>query len=116
MELHRTDFLPNTGGQLVVVTYSASAVFEGDIKDLIVKFKYEHNKSLASLLARSMMNSLGNIGDCDMVTWIPTVLERKNERGFDHAELLARRVGDIVKKPSRRVLRRTSSGHQTGRS
>jgi predicted amidophosphoribosyltransferase len=79
MELHRTDFLPNTGGQLVVVTYSASAVFEGDIKDLIVKFKYEHNKSLASLLARSMMNSLGNIGDCDMVTWIPTVLERKSE-------------------------------------
>ena len=116
MELHRTDLLPNTGGQLVVVTYSASAVFEGDIKDLIVKFKYEHNKSLASLLARSMMNSLGNIGDCDMVTWIPTVLERKNERGFDHAELLARRVGVIVKKPSRRVLRRTSSGHQTGRS
>lgn len=116
MELHRTDFLPNSGGQLVVVTYSASAVFEGDIKDLIVKFKYEHNKSLASLLARSMMNSLGNIGDCDMVTWIPTVLERKNERGFDHAELLARRVGVIVKKPTRRVLRRTSSGHQTGRS
>lgn len=116
MELHRTDFLPNTGGQLVVVTYSASAVFEGDIKDLIVKFKYEHNKSLASLLARSMMNSLRNIGDCDLVTWIPTVLERKNERGFDHAELLARRVGVIVKKPSRRVLRRTSSGHQTGRS
>jgi competence protein ComFC len=116
MELHRTDLLANTRGQLVSVTYSSSSLFEGEVKDLIVNFKYQHNKALARTLARSVMAAENLMRDCDLVTWIPTLLERKNDRGFDHAELLARHVGVMLRKPARGVLRRTSSGHQTGRS
>lgn len=116
MELHRTDLLPNTRGQLVNVTYSSSSLFEGEVKDLIVNFKYRHNKSLARALARLVVGTENLMHDCDLVTWIPTLLERRNDRGFDHAELLARHVGVMLRKPARKVLRRTSSGHQTGRS
>ena len=116
MELHRTDLLANTRGQLVNVTYSSSSLFEGEVKDLIVNFKYQHNKALARTLARSAMGAAKLMRDCDLVTWIPTLLELKNDRGFDHAELLARHVGVMLRKPTRGVLRRTSTGHQTGRS
>ena len=116
MELHRTDLLPNTRGQLVSVTYSSSSLFEGEVKNLIVNFKYQHNKSLARTLACLVVGAESLMRDSDVVTWIPTLLERKNDRGFDHAELLARHVGGMLRKPARKVLRRTSSGHQTGRS
>lgn len=49
-----------------------------------------------------------------VVTWAPTTPDRRGERGFDQAELIARHLGAMLGLPVRRLLRRTSTGHQTG--
>ena len=67
---------------------------------------------LADTLARHVSHDL----TCDFVTWVPTVRSRRLERGFDHAELIARHFGALIGRPTRGVLRRTSDGHQTGRN
>jgi ComF family protein len=52
----------------------------------------------------------------DLVTWVPTSARRKRERGYDQAELLARRVGRHLRVPTRRVLLRSDAGSQTRRT
>jgi predicted amidophosphoribosyltransferase len=51
-----------------------------------------------------------------VVTWAPTSPERRRERGFDHAELLARRVARRARRPLRRLLVRLPGPAQTGLS
>jgi predicted amidophosphoribosyltransferase len=49
------------------------------------------------------------------VTWAPTTRARQRERGFDHAELLARAVARRMGVRCRRLLVRSSGPAQTGR-
>ncbi len=57
-----------------------------------------------------------DIGDADLLTWIPTLHQRRERRGFDHAELIARHVSVMSGVRACSLLRRTSSGYQTGRT
>ncbi len=52
----------------------------------------------------------------DVVTWAPTTPERRRARGFDQAELLARRVASAMGRPCRPLLQRAPGPPQTGRS
>jgi predicted amidophosphoribosyltransferase len=62
------------------------------------------------------MASLVDASTVDVVTWAPTTPARRRERGFDHAELLAKAVARRLHKPARRLLRRLPGPAQTGRS
>jgi predicted amidophosphoribosyltransferase len=53
-------------------------------------------------------------GTIDLVTWAPTTAERAATRGFDQAELLARRVARRLGLPCHRLLRRRPGPAQTG--
>ncbi len=53
---------------------------------------------------------------CDLLSWVPTNAELRQQRGFDHAELVSRHVGAMCRVRVRSVLRRTSTGRQTGRT
>jgi competence protein ComFC len=55
------------------------------------------------------------VGGVDVVTWAPTSKDRRRRRGFDQAELLARRVARELGLPSAALLRRAHGPPQTGR-
>ena len=52
--------------------------------------------------------------EIDVVTWAPTTVARRRQRGFDQAELLGRSVARRLHKPARALLRRRPGPAQTG--
>lgn len=51
-----------------------------------------------------------------VVTWAPTGLARRRDRGFDQAELLAKAVARRLHQPCRSLLIRTGGAPQAGRT
>ncbi len=98
----------------------AALPFAGRARDVLLGFKYGNRRQLAHHLAGLLVNRLVADGlrptDVDVVTWAPTSRRRRHQRGFDQAELVARRVAAQLGLPCRRLLERDgASGPQTGR-
>lgn len=105
--------MPATGDVIAAVP------FVGRARDVLLGFKYRNRRQLAHHLAGLLVNRLLAEGvrpaDIDAVTWAPTSRRRRNQRGFDQAEVVARRVAAQLGLPCRRLLERTDSGvAQTG--
>jgi predicted amidophosphoribosyltransferase len=94
----------------------AIARFGESTRNLVTNLKYHHHRSVALDIAHMMTEAFDYIDRPCVVTWIPTSDEHRLRRGFDHAELIARHVGAFVLSPTKQLLRRTSTGHQTGQS
>lgn len=116
MEFHRSEVHRSSSGQLIETAMVAIVRYDECARRLITDLKYHHQKSMALTLAISISSAMQHCARPDVVTWIPTTDQRRTQRGFDHAELLARHVGVLTSCRSQRLLRRTSKGHQTGRS
>lgn len=87
--------------------------YEGIARDLVARVKYRNQRQILVWLARAMTR-LVEPGAADVVTWAPTTPARRRARGFDHAELLARRVGRGLGLPAVRLLDRVEGPAQTG--
>lgn len=103
-----------TGGDVI-----AAVPFVGRARDVLHGFKYRNRRQLAHHFAGLLVNRLIAEGvrpaDLDVVTWAPTSRRRRHRRGFDQAEMVARRVAVQLGVPCRRLLER--DGHaaaQTG--
>lgn len=104
------------GGTLVAVR------FAGRARTILHGYKYRNRRAMAAHLAGLLVNRILAAGlrpgiDFDTVTWAPTSGERRRARGYDQAELVARRLGAVLQVRTSRLLERT--GHtapQTGRS
>lgn len=99
----------------------AALPFTGRPREVILGFKYGNRRQLAHHLAGLLVNRLLAAGvgphDVDVVTWAPTGRRRRRRRGFDQAELVARRVAAQLGVPCRRLLERDGDDTpQTGRS
>lgn len=97
----------------------AAVPFAGRPRDVLLNLKYRNRRQLGHHLAGLVVNRLLAEGfgprDIDVVTWAPTSARRRQRRGFDHAELIARRVALQLGVPCRRLLRRDGSAPpQTG--
>jgi predicted amidophosphoribosyltransferase len=69
----------------------------------------------ARLLADIVVDSISwNDFNVDVVTWAPTTAKHQQERGMDHAELIARHVGVLLALRTKRLLRRVNTVSQTG--
>ncbi|MDQ6728379.1 MAG: hypothetical protein M3066_19780 [Actinomycetota bacterium] len=88
--------------------------YDGAGRELVARLKYRNARSSLPFLARGMA-ALVTAGPTDVVTWAPTTPTRLRARGFDQAELLAKRVARHLGLPSRRLLRREAGPAQTGR-
>jgi|TARA_B100000953_G_scaffold98823_1_gene81149 predicted amidophosphoribosyltransferase len=69
---------------------------------------------------RALGSALAGIGfwdddPPDLVTWVPSTVERRNRRGFEHAALLARATGRELGVPVRRLLLRAPGPPQATR-
>ena len=98
----------------------AVAVYSGEVRDLIHELKFGGDRRRALEAARLVADRWCPVADRTgappVVTWAPTTPDRRAARGFDQAELVARHLGVLLGLRVRRLLRRTSTGHQTGAS
>ena len=116
MEFHRSEVHRSGSGQLVETAMVAIVRYDENAKKLVTDLKYHQQKSLALIIAQSISSAVAHLVRPDTVTWIPTTDQRRTQRGFDHAELLARHVGVLTSCRTQRLLRRTSKAHQTGQT
>jgi ComF family protein len=98
----------------------AALAYAGRARNVLLGFKYRNRRQLGHHLAGLLVNRLVAAGvsaaEVDVVTWAPTSRRRRHERGFDQAELIARRVAAQLGLPCRRLLERhAGSDPQTGR-
>lgn len=89
--------------------------YAGAGRELVARLKYRNARSSLRYLAGGMAR-LVDPDTVDAVTWAPTTAARRRERGFDHAELLAKAVARRLRRPVRSLLRRAPGPAQTGRS
>ena len=97
----------------------AAVPFTGRARNVIIGWKYRNRRAVSRHLAGLVVNRLVASRmqhDVDVVTWAPTSAKRRRERGFDQGELLARAVARQLGVPCRRLLDRSTSTAQTGRS
>lgn len=89
--------------------------YEGGIRAAVSRVKYHNERAVVRRFAACCARGVPVTRDAG-VTWLPTTAARRRERGFDHAELLARAVARERGLPARRLLRRIDDRPQTGRS
>jgi len=94
---------------------SSLLAYEGAGRELIARLKYRNARSTIRWLA-ARMSELVDSADVDVVTWVPTTADRRRQRGFDQAELLARAVARRLHRPCRRLILRRPGPPQTGRT
>ena len=92
----------------------AVLTFEGVGRDLVLGLKYRNRRGVVGPLAAAMAAAVG-AGRPDVVTWAPTTRVRRQQRGFDQSELLARAVARQLDRPCRSLLQRRPGPPQTGR-
>lgn len=89
--------------------------YDGAAREVVAQLKYRNVRSPVAWLAEGMAGLIGP-DEVEVLTWAPTSAERRRRRGFDHAELLARRVAGRLRLPCRALLSRAPGPPQTGRS
>lgn len=115
MELDRTETVRSNKGVLIPVQIFGVEPHEGHTRELVLGLKYGKKRKNARMLAEIVVDAIDwkNFA-CDVVTWAPTTSRHQQERGMDHAELIARHVGVLLVFPTKRLLRRINTVSQTG--
>lgn len=73
--------------------------YEGNIRKAICDFKFEGQRNFADFFAESISECVlqdDGIEEFDYITSVPLSKERLKERGYNQAELVAKRVGKIL--------------------
>lgn len=83
------------------------------------RYKFGGGRGHAQLFGHLMAQCLGDRWEqpLDLITWAPLHPKRRKKRGYDQAELLARRVGELTALPVAGTLekvRATATQSQTG--
>jgi len=126
MVIQRTELATMVTGEyhqsVIEVPIRAAGVFEGALREAVTALKYGRNRRIARDLGdlvavplTALVSELPLHARC-VVTWIPTAPSRARRRGFDHAELIARRAARTAGLRCRRLLRRVDESRQTGAS
>ena len=98
-----------------LVSCRALLAYEGLGRVLVTNLKYRRDRAVLGWLTAGMAR-LAQPSPGTVVTWAPTTVARRRQRGFDQAELLARAVARRWGVPCHSLLTRRSGPPQTGRS
>ena len=88
--------------------------FDDIAKQLVHAYKFEEVRSAAIVIARSIDDILPYFAHEPLVAFVPTASSHRRQRGFDHAELIAREVSRLRKWHYARLLHRNSQARQLG--
>jgi competence protein ComFC len=84
-------------------------VYNGLLKNLIYRFKYESQKNytipLARLLSQKIINEI-DLPSINYISCIPLHPEKQKQRGFNQAEMIARQVSRDLGKPFLNIFSR----------
>ena len=71
--------------------------YRDGVRDAVHRYKFEGGAARAALFGELMTQCLHDHGDgaADLITWVPLHPRRKKRRGYDQAELLARRAAQL---------------------
>jgi ComF family protein len=89
--------------------------YDGVARELVARIKYRNARAILPTFATTLARHARERWDVDAVTWAPTTRAHRHDRGFDHAQLLARAVAKHLDRPARNFLTRTTQHPQTGR-
>lgn len=93
----------------------AICAYEGAGRELVLALKRGNRRAAVPLLGAALAEVVGPRRAAEptaaepLVTWAPTTAERRRERGFDQAELLARAVARALGLTTHRLLERTGA-------
>lgn len=89
-------------------SWTALWYYEGDIRRSLLRYKFhgrqKYAESYARLLAMKLLRE--ELGEMDLVTFIPISEKRRRSRGFDQVELLAAHVGRELGIPALATMRK----------
>src|SRR5436190_21093139 len=75
--------------------WASAFAYDGVARELVARVKYRSAHGAVEWLARAMA-PLAPVPVPEVITWAPTTPARRRARGFDHAELLARRTAPLL--------------------
>lgn len=105
----------NVPGAPESVVYAVA--YDGRARQLILGLKFRNERATAHLLAYVLVHQLSvEHRKADVVTWAPTSKQRRRKRGHDQAELIARAVARMIRRPCRSLLVHQGQNAQTGAS
>ena len=91
--------------------------YDGPAGVLVRGLKFANHRAPVHALGAALAAVGRREGDLpDLVTWVPSTVERRNRRGVEHAALLARATGRALGVPVRRLLLRAPGPPQSTRS
>lgn len=97
---------------------SALLAYDGPTRRLLAALKYRNHRDAMDAVSGALALLLRGLGPGPGpagVTWAPTSPRRRRHRGYDQAELLARRTAAKAGLPASRLLVRLPGPAQTGR-
>ena len=76
--------------------------YRDGVRNAVHRYKFKGGAELAGLFGELMAQCLSDCRDgaADLVTWAPLHPKRKRRRGYDQAELLARRAAELCGTPA----------------
>lgn len=83
-------------------------VYRDIVRDGILRYKFRGAQLSAKVFGREMARCAERWygGEFDLITWVPTSPRRKEERGFDQSELLAREMANQWQREAIQLLRK----------
>lgn len=82
--------------------------YEDAVRQSVLRFKFRSMRQYADAYGRLLaMRLLPERERYDLLTWVPVSAKRRRQRGYDQAELLARRVAAELRLPCERTLQKT---------
>jgi predicted amidophosphoribosyltransferase len=97
--------VPGSAFAVAAWLYAAAA------RNLVLELKVGGRRAAACPLGAALAQAIQRLGSCaEVVTWVPGRRRDLRNRGFDHAELLARVVADLLGLDARPLLERR--GHR----
>lgn len=96
---------------------SAAYPYSGWVRSAVIKFKFEDERSRAGHLAEHMAPLIDQARPPDLLVPVPLHSDRQRTRGYNQAELLARKLSEQSGIPlGSGLVRRVERGHQVGRN
>ncbi|TXG75981.1 ComF family protein [Patescibacteria group bacterium] len=90
--------------------------YQGLLKDLIKRVKFERAQAGADVLADLLLKSFSGETHNFQIVPIPTTPRRQRQRGYDQAKLIAKRYAKKAQLPYRDILQRSGTRRQLGAS
>lgn len=89
------------------LTAHAAYRYDGPAANIVQSYKYGGNRWLSAYMAQAMLHAAATAHiKFDGICHVPLHSKKKRKRGFDQAQLLAKRIADLTGKPGLTAIKR----------